>query len=254
MEGLPTELHLQVCEYIPLNDLPNYRLINRTFSANGAVKLFRRFIFHASHATIRRLHAVAAHPNLHKHVQKLVWDANLWDIGEAGNAFERFKAYVTHSDLQWPIDALDRQYALYCDNIADEHMVLSKHLTVEALKPLFARLINLSQIAIRCGNFKITDDDIVSVWPEWDRDFDWTQVPIFRTTVAPNGMQILYKSEGIGRVAQNVLPAHLPFHNSIVAAGSQLKSLTVDFLSWKSFDPHPFGPCAHTEKPVRHYE
>jgi len=72
MDRLPPELHHQVCGYLPPKDLPNYRLVDKQFAAIGAPVVFRQVTFHSSHASVDRLHAIAADPVLRKHLKYLV--------------------------------------------------------------------------------------------------------------------------------------------------------------------------------------
>jgi hypothetical protein len=80
VDRIPPELHHRVCKYLSLTHLHSYRLVNKHFGSVGAANLFRQLVFHASFASVGRIHNIAAHPLLRQHVQSLVWDANMWAL------------------------------------------------------------------------------------------------------------------------------------------------------------------------------
>jgi hypothetical protein len=171
MERMPPELLYEVGKYLPLPDAFSYRLVDKHSAAVGAARVFYHLIFHASCASFQRVHAVAAHPVLRRHVRVLVWDANLWNVGANGTTLEAFRRYmqsgpgsVTRTtrieeslaarlgidyktlfddhlpDIEFEVD---RQYSTYCDNVAEETNVLDNRLGPEALKPILRRFTAL---------------------------------------------------------------------------------------------------------------
>jgi hypothetical protein len=72
MGQMPNELIRIIFEFLPVECMHNLRLVGRNFAAMGAPKLFRRLVFHASHASFDRIRAVAAHPQLRIYVKTLV--------------------------------------------------------------------------------------------------------------------------------------------------------------------------------------
>jgi hypothetical protein len=77
---LPPEVHLIIARHIDLADLPNYRLVSKSCAQIGAPELFREIAFHCSSASMARAEAINACEHLHKHVNTLVWDTNMWSI------------------------------------------------------------------------------------------------------------------------------------------------------------------------------
>jgi hypothetical protein len=65
MEGLPPELHHAMCAYLPPKDLPNYRLVSKTFASIGAARLFEQARFHATFVNFDRVVCLSSHAELH---------------------------------------------------------------------------------------------------------------------------------------------------------------------------------------------
>ncbi|KAF2124629.1 hypothetical protein P153DRAFT_360833 [Dothidotthia symphoricarpi CBS 119687] len=252
MKYLPPELHYEVCEYLSLEDIRRYRLVNKTFSHVGAAKLFRQLTFHASDESLNQVCAVAAHPVLRKQVKSLIWDANLWDIGTYGSSFEEFRNYTSdhsRSGLQEMEHKLARQlnvsrdqlvlehqsevesevqrhYGLYQARRIDEQRVLRERLTAICLRPILRRFLGMEKISIHNGDYYKW---CPKRWP----DYYWGGDHVLPETKAT---ELLARGEGAWQ--DNLgsgLPVWHPFEHSIIAVGHQLKELVVDHLSWKTF-------------------
>jgi hypothetical protein len=85
---IPLEILRIITQYIPRSDLPNYRLVNKTFATIGAEALFQEILFHCSSRSLARLDAIKKAEHLKKYCHTLVWDANYWNISDVRDLHE----------------------------------------------------------------------------------------------------------------------------------------------------------------------
>lgn len=77
---LPLEVHRTIAQYIGNNDLPYYRLADKSLCAIGTEELFHTICFHYSSASLARIIAISDSPGLRKYVRTIVWDTDVWKI------------------------------------------------------------------------------------------------------------------------------------------------------------------------------
>jgi hypothetical protein len=70
------------------------------------------------------------------------------------------------------------QYVLYCDKLYGECRVLTNHLSVESLRPIFTRFINPSKIVITCGKFKSATKTSIVVGRPVEDSWIWNPSPL----------------------------------------------------------------------------
>jgi hypothetical protein len=262
MDHMPPELHHEVCAYLLPEDLPTYRLVNKTFASVGAARLFQQVRFHASFASFDRVVYLSTHAELHKYVKKMIWDANVWDMGEDISDFGAFRAYVRNKFTRyWTIQMhedrktrshftkdeqsspkfqadleteIQQGYVLYRQRKVEELAVLSVQLSSSSLAVVLGRFINLSEVAVLNG---------------WHAQHSWlpgpypflllTSCPIWSPRHQDRYLNDLV-TRGWGVCEDNLqsgLPAHRALENSMSALGCQMRALEVDHLCFKTFDP-----------------
>lgn len=253
MEHMPPELHHSVCDYLPLEDVRKYRLVSKAFALAGATRLFRQLTFHASFDSFNRVYAVATHSVLRRHVKSLLWDANLWDLGEDVTCFEEYKGYLSrrhgpeemekafakligigqHASLRmYQLDIvfeLRRQYELYCQCKAEEATVLKQCLNADSLTIILHRFLNLEEIKIADGAHQDRSGKIFKSWP--DSGFHELRGQEL------GKIHLLVRGEGSWRdTLKSGLSAQRAFENGMTAAGFQLRALEVNQFSWRMFE------------------
>jgi hypothetical protein len=191
MEHINHEISQRLCEFLPLTDLPNLRLVNKAFAAVGAIKLFRQLTFHASNPSFNRILAAATHLVFRRYVKILIWDANVWD--HKFRSFEEWEKYmkedawapkrtnVVEKFVPKQLDALQpmpmgikpemeiaselrRQWLIYGQNLREETDVLKHCLDVDSLRQIFGQLSSLEEIRIVNGNFRLDDGEVIKDW------------------------------------------------------------------------------------------
>ena len=254
---MPPELLHEVCENLPRKDLPSYRLVNKVFADVGAAGLFKRIIFHASFASFFRVSHLAAHPQLHKYLQELVWDTNVWEMDVIVPDYDAFRARVKHKVYAYhslgmhasdpgsrytPVEhftashqaklesQVQQAYILYQQRKAEESVVLKDHLTGDRFSAVIRQFPSLREVKILNGAITTwtEPDEVCSstpLWPDWSSE-------------VPDRMsdEVIARGEGCWEVnLKTGLPAHHAFQQSLLAFGDQLKTLDICHLSYKSF-------------------
>jgi hypothetical protein len=255
METIPPELHYEVYEHLPLEDLPNYRLVSKSFATIGATRLFRQLIFHPSYHSFDRILAVASHPLFRKHVQTLLWEDNRWATksweeymqAREGNDWKQaIKEHVikqldpaqrvARHHYQEKIEfEVSRRCFTYCRNTRLKTSWSSEEVQGDYLRGVLGRFDNLEEIRIINGDFSLHNGKITKNWGEKGKPLQ-PSTSRGRFTTRGDGM---YCKPYSGRPGQEALK------ESALACGDRLKSLSINHLSLSSFSwpfkgPGPF--------------
>jgi hypothetical protein len=240
---IPPEVLRIIAQHIPRSDLPNYRLVNKTFAAIGTETLFQAILFHCRSRSLARLDAIKKAENLSKYCHTLVWDANYWNISDVRDLhqwtryFEAKACLPKHQPIavgkklspEELINLANNRYEWerYLDNIYDEKSAKGWF----NLECTLRGLSNVQKLHILNGHIERTHFG-------YKKTTDFISPPV--TPIHYRG-QSLYDDAGTdgllerrlrsGRPGAHAFDAIRRFHN----VGWQLTKLRLDAVCWSVF-------------------
>ncbi|CAI6336711.1 unnamed protein product [Periconia digitata] len=251
MEQLPLETLMGIGDWLPREDLQNFRLVNKAFAAAAAPLLFRQLVFHSSYASFNRVHNVAVHPVLRKYVKDIVWDANMYESGlnnialwehKTHSGYHRMFHLTPYGDvveyeqmlpdgeketLKDNMAVMTKQYMTYRQKIAEENNFMEHILGILTTKFVLDRLTNLTTLRIMTGRFERgVGNTIFKPWNEFGCEVPHTPGNEYHAR---------------GRTSNcGILPSGPPGHKALICGirsmGRTLTSLHIDHLMYMSFD------------------
>ena len=238
-----------ITQYLSRLDLYDYRLVCRNFADIAAEELFRVVKFHASQKSVARLQAISEHKNLRACVHAIIWDSNLWNLGEIDSYAEWCEYVASNSGLpsrwdpkpqrwQRPDSRLSTSDELYAQfekhqvRVAEERALFKDftwidddlpydgQLTARRLTRTLAKFNNLKKISIVNGHFECRNGRTIK------KDF---------RCGPPDQGEMVSRGERLHTVSKHYREAAVQeFRAALMAAPRRLEKLRVNALHWKA--------------------
>ncbi|KAI0002799.1 hypothetical protein F4779DRAFT_602821 [Xylariaceae sp. FL0662B] len=188
MDRVPPEVLHLICSYFSPSEARSLRLCCKTFADIGACYGFGTITFYLCRADFKKLHAIAQHPIISKHVKSLIYNAAM--LEEPAKTLEQYidktrsvvyRRQVEMCDKNWlpdsallqepydryscaPISAGDIQenYSHYMSMIRDQRRILSTKQDFLLLKEAIPKLTNLQSIMLTNGDWYLDPTNIPS--------------------------------------------------------------------------------------------
>ncbi|KAJ2988450.1 hypothetical protein NUW58_g3970 [Xylaria curta] len=115
MDRVPSEIIYLVCSLLDVDDILNFRLVNKLFADIGATYMLPEVTFHMHQEEFDRLEAISLHPLFSKHVSSLTYFAETLDSPKvAWREFlmAEYRKYGDAVDEQDKLMAADKDLAL----------------------------------------------------------------------------------------------------------------------------------------------
>ncbi|KAI0405535.1 hypothetical protein F4802DRAFT_174009 [Xylaria palmicola] len=193
MDGIPPEILYLIFSHLYPGDMPDIRLVNRTFANVGAAYMLPTVSFSLCKAGLDRLEAISLHPIFSKHVLSLTYYADIFD---APLATWRDFVRAHKNNMRWngklrrlnlTPSQLMAEYRAYCDAFDQQDRLVEANADMELLKRVLPRFPNLDELTMSAGDH--FDDS--RFWRPSERPFaDFLKMD-FRGDAYPEGKRPL---------------------------------------------------------------
>ncbi|KAI8632973.1 hypothetical protein F5Y19DRAFT_472156 [Xylariaceae sp. FL1651] len=158
MDRIPPELLYVICSLLSVDDILNFRLVNRAFADVGAAYMLPEVTFDMHHGELDRLRAISLHPLFAKHVSSLTYFAQTLDSPKL-----TWREFLRDhkQELRWnsklkklnltPNNLL-AEYQKYTEAVAKQEDIMDQKLDIALLKEVLPRFPNLRTMTMSAGN------------------------------------------------------------------------------------------------------
>lgn len=158
MDKIPPEIIYVVCSLLNVDDILNFRLVNRLFSDIGAAYMLPEVTFYMHQDELDRLEAISLHPVFSKHVSSLTYFAETVDSPKVTwREFLRDHKKKTRWNnrvrkLNLTPSQLVAEYKRYCDAVDEQEKLLETKKDLNLLKEVLPRFPRLEALTMSAGN------------------------------------------------------------------------------------------------------
>ncbi|KAI1114669.1 hypothetical protein F5Y14DRAFT_413287 [Nemania sp. NC0429] len=158
MDKIPPEIIYVVCSLLNVDDILNFRLVNRLFSDIGAAYMLPEVTFYMHQDELDRLEAISLHPIFSKHVNSLTYFAETVDAPKVTwREFLRDHKRKTRWNnrvrkLNLTPSQLIAEYKRYCDAVDEQEKLLATEKDLDLLKEVLPRFARLEALTMSAGN------------------------------------------------------------------------------------------------------
>ncbi|KAI1181317.1 hypothetical protein F4777DRAFT_12509 [Nemania sp. FL0916] len=161
MDKIPPELVYVVCSLLSIDDVLNFRLVNKLFADVGAAYMLPEVTFFMHREELDRLEAISLHPIFSKHVCSLVYFAET--LGSPKVTWPEFvrqykrQMRLNHSLMmkkrELAAHQLNPAYKEYCDAVDEQDRYIAEERDLNLLKQVLPRFPRLEGLTMSAGNF-----------------------------------------------------------------------------------------------------
>lgn len=158
MDKIPPEIIYVVCSLLNVDDILNFRLVNKLFSDVGAAYMLPEVTFYMHQDELDRLEAISLHPVFSKHVSSLTYFAETVDSPKVTwREFLRDHKRKTRWNnrvrkLNLTPSQLIAEYKRYCDAVDEQEKLLETKEDLDLLKKVLPRFPKLEALTMSAGN------------------------------------------------------------------------------------------------------
>ncbi|KAI0458037.1 hypothetical protein F5B21DRAFT_461070 [Xylaria acuta] len=158
MDKIPPEIIYVVCSLLDVDDILNFRLVNKLFADIGAAYMLPEVTFYMHKEEFDRLEAISLHPIFSKHVSSLTYFAETLDSPKVP-----WREFVRDhkSNMRWngklrklnlTPGQLMAEYKKYSDAVDEQDLLMLAKKDVDLLKEVLARFPKLGALTMSAGN------------------------------------------------------------------------------------------------------
>ncbi len=157
MNNIPPELLYVVCSLLNVDDILNFRLVNKLFADVGAAHMLPEVTFYMHRGDFDRLEAISLHPVFSKHVSSLTYFAETLDPKVTWREFEqghkrRMRWNGRLRKLNLTSAQLMAEYKKYSDAVGAQDKLMEGEKDVDLLKEVLPRFPRLKALTMSAGH------------------------------------------------------------------------------------------------------
>ncbi|KAI0476123.1 hypothetical protein GGR56DRAFT_456045 [Xylariaceae sp. FL0804] len=158
MDRVPPEIWHVLCTFLTVDELLNFRLVNKAFADIGAAYMLPEVTFYMHHEELDRLHEISLHPIFSKNVYSLTYFAQALDCPKV--SLQEFLR-DHKKDLRWDSKLRERnlntqqlmtEYRKYEDAVERQTTIMNAKLDIAILKEVLPRFPSLRSITMSASN------------------------------------------------------------------------------------------------------
>ena len=146
LASFPHELLYKICQYLPTEQIPIFRLLNKQCAAVGVEFLLPHVVYFVSRRQLDRLEAITQHPTIPRYVSQFRFDSALFASEPATyTVFQQIvnRPWAGNPDTE---AILQEKYRLYKKALAEQNDMITSHRCYRALKDFFLKCQRLDVV------------------------------------------------------------------------------------------------------------
>ncbi|KAI0487462.1 hypothetical protein F4859DRAFT_465072 [Xylaria cf. heliscus] len=158
MDKIPPEIIYVVCSLLVVDDILNFRLVNKLFADIGATYMLPEVTFYMHQEEFDRLEAISLHPIFSKHVSSLTYFAETFDSPKISwrefvrDHKSRMRWHGKLRKLNLTPSQLMGEYKKYSDAVDEQDLLMRARKDVALLKEVLPRFPKLEALTMSAGN------------------------------------------------------------------------------------------------------
>lgn len=158
MDKIPPEILYVVCSLLDVDDILNFRLVNKLMADIGAAYMLPEVTFYLHQEELDRLEAISLHPIFSKHVTSLTYFAETLDSPKVSwREFLRDHKRETRWNgrlrkLNMTPSQLMAEYHKYIEAVDEQDKLMEEKKDLELLKRVLPRFPRLEALTMSAGN------------------------------------------------------------------------------------------------------
>ncbi|KAH8162388.1 hypothetical protein CIB48_g5839 [Xylaria polymorpha] len=159
MDKIPPEIIYLFCSLLDVDDILNFRLVNKLFADIGAAYMLPEVTFYMHQEEFKRLEEISLHPIFSKHVSSLTYFAETLDSPKVS-----WREFVRDhkTKMRWngklrklnlTPGQLMGEYKKYSDAVDEQDRLMIEKRDTDLLKEVLPRFPKLAALTMSAGNF-----------------------------------------------------------------------------------------------------
>ncbi|KAI1122815.1 hypothetical protein F5Y10DRAFT_253143 [Nemania abortiva] len=156
MDKIPPEIVYVICSLLEIDDILNFRLVNKLFADIGAVYMLPDVTFYMHQEELDRLEAISLHPIFSRHVVSLTYHAEIL-VSPKVTWFEFLRNHKRNirwnGTLRETPQRLVAEYHNYSDAVDEQDELIKKKKDALLLKEVLPRFPKLETLRMSSGHW-----------------------------------------------------------------------------------------------------